>query len=225
MKSSKHTKETDAWAALDGRQKSGLVRTLHWFHFRRPQLARSWRKEEVITWELLTALQILPRSFFLGELLKRIAQQATESENVCAYLLDPLGDLEIEEYPTLGLEGKWRNRRSDIGIRHENGARLWLEIKTRPTSSDELLTQLQDQRDALSNLCEDNLHGVVALLPETHSALKWPMIRWSAIVDTLDESVHLLSEGIEPEISRGYLKMATELRDRIDLHREPRLIK
>ena len=60
---------------------------------------------------------------------------------------------------------------------------------------------------------------------ETQSALKWPMIRWSAIVDTLDESVHLLSEGIEPEISRGYLKMATELRDRIDLHREPRLIK
>ncbi|OGA33426.1 MAG: hypothetical protein A3G80_06190 [Betaproteobacteria bacterium RIFCSPLOWO2_12_FULL_62_13b] len=51
--------EKAAWDKLQATQKSFVVRVLNWFHFRPTRIARSWVREEVLTWEFLRALKVL----------------------------------------------------------------------------------------------------------------------------------------------------------------------
>ena len=212
-------KETDAWAALQNGQKSRFVRALHFFHFRPNQLARSWKREEVITWELLAALQILPRAFFLGDLLKRIALRAPDVKEICSSLLHGLHTIEIEEYPSLELLGKFRNRKSDIGFRLYDSPRLWLEAKTISVTPTTLLPQLADQKAALKSLCAGKPHAVIALLPQSQTSIDWPTIHWKSVVASLDFCIKSL-EATDINYSRGYIEIAKELKNRIYSHPE-----
>jgi hypothetical protein len=69
MKRQIEENEPTAWAAMPHGQRSFVVRLLHFLHFRPRLLAKSWRGEEVLTWELLQCLHVLPRSLFLAPLL------------------------------------------------------------------------------------------------------------------------------------------------------------
>ena len=123
-----------------------MVRVLDWFHYRRPQIARSWTREEVLTWEMLRALAILPRRVFLGPLLQRIGQCNPSIQGLTGHLQSALGRIEVEEYPSLGLSGALRNRAGDIGFRHPDGTRLWLEAKSVVVPPQKLLQQLTSRR-------------------------------------------------------------------------------
>ena len=62
------------WLATKLEQRSFLVQVLHWFHFRPARLERSWVSEEVLTWELLRTLELLPQSVFLTPLLQVVSR-------------------------------------------------------------------------------------------------------------------------------------------------------
>jgi hypothetical protein len=92
--------ERTAWARLPKGQKSYIVRVLDWFHYRRPQIARSWMREEVLTWEMLHALAILPRRVFLGPLLHMVGQRNPPIQELASHLLSALSSLDLDEYPS-----------------------------------------------------------------------------------------------------------------------------
>jgi hypothetical protein len=211
--------EVSAWSATVPGQRSFVVRLLHWFHFRPAQLSRSWKKEEVLTWELLQCLHLLPRSCFLGPLLSQIELAAPETVTVVARLKSNLGAVEIDEYPSLGLNGHLQNRRADIGFCLRPSPVLWVEAKTLETSLQDLHQQLSDEYDALCSLPGISMARLVALLPSRQPHPAWPSIYWSDIVAVLDGCrKQLLSLSLDPDISRGYVLLAGELRDRILSH-------
>jgi hypothetical protein len=211
--------EVSAWSATVPEQRSFVVRLLHWFHFRPSQLARSWKKEEVLIWELLQCLHLLPRSCFLAPLLSQIQLCAPEAADLIVQFKADLGAVEIDEYPSLGLNGHLRNRRADIGFRLRPGPVLWIEAKTSEVSSQDLYQQLSDEYDALRSLAGISMARLVALIPASQARPSWPSISWSDIVAVLGECrARLLSLSPDPDISRGYVLLADELQDRIVSH-------
>ena len=75
------------WLLTVPEQRSFLVEVLHWFHYRATALKRAWTKEEVLTWELLRALELLPQSMFLMPLLYGIAELSSDSKAAVLPLL------------------------------------------------------------------------------------------------------------------------------------------
>ncbi len=157
--------ERTAWARLPVGQKSYVARVLDWFHLRRPQIARSWTREELPTLELLRALAVLPRYAFLGPLLKRIGQCNGPIRELTRHLQSALGGIEIDVYPSRGLSGRLCNRAGGIGFRHPDGTRLWLEVNTAGVSTQELLRQVIDLQEALNRITKSETSCVVLLLP------------------------------------------------------------
>jgi len=211
--------EVDAWGRLSIKQKSFVVRVLNWFHFRRPQIGKSWTREEVLTWEMLRALTILPRRVFLGPLLEEIGQRSPSLQILTQHLLAKLGSVEIDEYPSLKLPGALQNRRSDIGLRHPDGTRLWLEAKTFAVSLKDLHKQLADQQKAISLLCDKKASQVIALVPSVDRHLAWPSIRWAEVAKVLQEAQQRLdgTRSVAGDMD-GYKLVARELCDRILTH-------
>ena len=90
--------ENATWVTLDKTQKSYAVLVLYWFHFRPKDLAHSWTREEVLTWEFLHALKILPLRVFLSRLIERIGLRNPS----CANLTAPIRAYVISAEPTAG---------------------------------------------------------------------------------------------------------------------------
>ncbi len=210
--------ENVTWVTLNETQKSFTVRVLNWFHFRPKALAHSWTREEVLTWEFLHALKILPQRVFLSRLIERIGLRNPSCANLTAHLQSAASSIEIDEYPSLHLTGKLINRRSDIGFRHPDGTQLWLEAKTE-TKIKQLQQQMQDQQDALNRITGGNDSRVIALLPSVDVTSELPAISWSDVSEILEQAQSLLLTANNPSRDMdGYLLIAKELYDRIQTH-------
>lgn len=72
--------EFKLWAEADQWLKSYVVKILHWFHYRPGRLKASWKQEEVLAWELLRALDVLPQRLLLRPLLERIASSSSDAD-------------------------------------------------------------------------------------------------------------------------------------------------
>lgn len=211
--------ERTAWIVLRDDQKSRLVRNLNWFHFRPRQIARSWRREEVLTWEVLHALQVLPRRALLGPFIQVCARRNPAIEDIATHLARHLADVKIIEYPLLGLKGTKGNCRSDIGLACEDGTQLWIEAKTAREPHRVLLAQLSDQQTALKNLKPTRDSRVVALIPSSQPQVEWPAIRWRDVSDVLAVGIETLRKTkCVPGDMDGYISIADELRKRILTH-------
>jgi hypothetical protein len=215
--------EKAAWDnELDPRQKSFVVRLLNWFHFRPSQLAQSWKREEVLTWELFRAMQVLPRRLFLGRLAARISLRNPSCLSLTDHLRASIGDIEVIAYPLLELKGSLRNRRSDIGLRHPDGTQLWLEAKTvflTPRGLLDLQQQLQDQQESLHRITGEKTSRVIALVPSKDAIDAFPAISWTDIVDVLRQTrSELENTNNATHDMSGYLFIARELHDRIKTH-------
>ena len=137
-----------------------------------------WTREEVLTWETVRALDLLPRDLFLRPLLRELAS-SNGSVHTCASLLAARHEeIAVHAFPSMGLTGPKRNRRSDIGL-ETPGAVLWIEAKTTHLKISALVGQLQDQANALRVLADGRAHAVAALLPDDHPAPDWATVRWS----------------------------------------------
>lgn len=214
--------EKTAWDELADGQKSFAVRMLHWFSYRPRAVARSWMREEVLTWELLNALKVLPRRVCLVPLLETIAFRNSACKSIIDHLLPAEPDLIIDEYPRLCLTGALRNRRSDIGLRHPDGTQLWLEAKTvRMTkqAGRDLEQQLKDQQEALTRISGDKPSCVVALLAGDDAVDGFAAISWQDIAELFEKArAALASQNNVSGDMNGYLLMISELRDRILTH-------
>jgi hypothetical protein len=130
-----------------------------------------------------------------------------------------LDRLEIEEYPTMGLRGALRNRRSDIGIVSATGPRLWIEAKTVVVPARVLHDQLVHEETALRNPAGKLAGNVVALVPRQQAHPNWPCIHWGDVADSLTLCVQSLqSSSLGGDVCRGYILLAEELRNRIMSH-------
>jgi len=211
--------EFSRWARLDAGQKSYTVQVLHWFHYRPGAVAQSWTREEVLTWELVRGIDILPRDLFLAPLLLKIGALGAGAAKVARTLAADPQTVEVDPFPSLQLKGVKRNRRSDIGLVGQSGVTLWLEVKTGPFKPSALLSQLDDQREALHVLCDGKPCGVVALLPAGHPAPAWPTLRWDVVSSILLTCIDALTNGPAPEsFRRGLSAVARELHQRISTH-------
>jgi hypothetical protein len=211
--------EFSRWASLDVGQKSYTVQVLHWFHYRPGAVAQSWTREEVLTWELVRALDILPRDLFLAPLLLKISELGADAARVARPLAADPQTVRVDPFPSLQLKGAKRNRRSDIGLIGQSGLTLWLELKTGPFKPTPLLSQLDDQREALRVLCNGKPCAVVPLLPAGRPAPALPTLRWDVVSFILMSCIGALTNGPEPEsLRRGLRAVARELYQRIGTH-------
>lgn len=212
-------KETTAWRDAVDEQKSYLVQVLHWFYFRPAHLRQSWIKEEVLTWELLRALELLPQRFFIADLVKRITGPSPELRLICQELTESVPNITIEPYPSLKLAGGKQNSRSDIGFNAIGGGRLWLEAKTTTVKPAILTEQLQTQASALGNESTGKSHAVVALLPAKQDCGDWPALRWNDVCLSLTHCrEEIKSQSTPDDLWRGYLILVDELLARIQTH-------
>ena len=214
--------EKAAWDKLDAAKKSFVIRVLNWFHFRPGQLAESWEREEVLTWELFRAFEVLPRRLFLFPLLDLISQRNASCAGLVSHLQSAGGSLQIDAYPLMRLTGSKRNRRSDIGIAHPDGTQLWLEAKTVILTSkgvEELQQQLQDQQEALEGITGNNSSKVVALVTSRDEADRFPVITWADVLCALESTIaDLTALNSDSNDFGGYLLVARELHGRIRGH-------
>jgi hypothetical protein len=121
--------EVAYWRTTSPEQRSYLVEVLHWFYYRTPALKRSWAREEALTWELLRALEVLPQSLFVRPLIQTIRGLAAELQPAADCLLKS-PRIHVCRYPSLGLSGRKRNCRGDIGFGLDEVPLVWLEAKT-----------------------------------------------------------------------------------------------
>ena len=211
------------WADLAENQKSYTVQVLHWFHYRPNAIGRSWTREEVLTWETVRALDLLPRDLFLRPLLGELAS-SNGSVHTCASLLAARHEeIAVHAFPSMGITGPKRNRRSDIGL-ETPGAVLWIEAKTTHIKISALVGQLQDQANALRVLADGRAHAVAALLPDDHPAPDWATVRWSTVATLLMRCRDAIEAAAVPEsFRRGFVVLTSELLARLQGHCTPLL--
>lgn len=210
--------EFDLWAKTSHQQRSFLVEVLHWFHYRPAALKKSWAREEVLTWELVRALKILPQKSFVYPLVQKIATLGHLAKDVAAPIL-ALERIVVTPYPTLGLHGGKRNCKSDIGLGNTEFPTIWIEAKTSRFKPDDLREQLHQQDAAMKTLYPQAQTLLVTLLPTSRSLEEFPNISWDDVVAILASGITLLEEERLPfDISYGYCTIARELIDRIESH-------
>ena len=207
------------WLATSPEQRSFVVRVLRWFYFRSStHLKRPWVSEEVLTWELLLVLQLLPQTVFLRPLLHEIAQLSPRTQRVVSPLL-AVQRIEVFRYPSLKLEGSKKNCRSDIGIGTSIGATLWLEAKTAPFNKTTFRKQLDQQRRALSSQFPRDPTALVTLLPERDALRQVPNLSWTSVASALHAGIEKLrATGLSDDVRYGYERLAMELAERIESH-------
>lgn len=213
------TNEFELWLCADRRQKSYLVNVLHWFHYRRGRLFTSWKQEEVLTWELLRALEILPQRLFARRLMEHVGSLSPAAGKAVRFA-DGAAMIEITPYPNLEMSGSKRNCRSDIGLgRVGERPNIWLEAKTARFKEAHLREQLDQQASAMTALLDGTPHVLVTLLPEQRSIAGYPNLSWNQVVSELESCIASLSRLLpEADLVRGYSLMAKELIDRIQSH-------
>lgn len=214
------TKATESahWDDTTHGQRSFMVEVLHWFHYRPTALKRSWVKEEVLTWELLRALELLPQSMFLRPLLQHISGLSDEAREATEPLLaSPI--VEVARYPSLHLTGLQRNCASDIGFGPKPHPPVWIEAKTAPFRIDSFREQLLQQKTALNVLLPGSPTVVVALLPHGMETPDAPTISWREVAGLFGAGVALLRNAVaSDDLRKGYESLATELVQRITTH-------
>ena len=203
-------RETILWNQASNKDKSYTTKLLDFFWYRNKQLKKSWRKEEVITFELLRALEILPRDYFLRPLLAKIQQAAPETQEVAKKLRAKTHEVEIHPFPNLHEKG---NKRSDIGLATPQ-ATLWIEIKTNNKGSKNLPKQIQNQQEALKKQTTNQQQAVIALLTPNYE-YKGAQINWKDIKELLRNCEKKL-ETQDKKIVQGLTHIAKELGDRIE---------
>ena len=209
--------ESKLWAGADLRQKSYVVQILHWFHYRPTRLRSSWKQEEVLTWELIRALDVLPQRLFLRPILARIASLGSEAAVAVRSLGE--GRINVTPYPSLELSGSKRNCKSDIGLGLNGRPIIWLEAKTASFRSSDLEAQLRQQELAMSTLLPGIPKVLITLLPEQRSLGTFPNLSWDDVLNVLRSfQVELVSAIPEPDLAHGYRALAAELADRIESH-------
>ena len=205
------------WADADPRQKSHLVQILHWFHYRPNRLKASWRQEEVLTWELLRALEVLPQSLFLARLLRVLASSSTRVDAAVKSLGE--GRVKVTPYPSLELTGGKRNCKSDIGLGLDGRPTIWIEAKTASFRASDLENQLRQQESAMTVLFPDAPNALVTLLPAPRALNSFPNISWDDVLAALRACEQEIPLAIpNTELSYGYRLLASELAERIVSH-------
>ncbi|WP_313643726.1 hypothetical protein [Stenotrophomonas sp.] len=209
--------EVQLWRDADSRQKSFVVQVLHWFHFRPNRLKASWKQEEVLTWELLRAMDVLPHKTFLLPLLERIAEVDPAAGNAVATLL-ACDEIVITAYPTLGLKGNKINCKSDIGIGTPNAPFIWIEAKTAKFRSADLHAQLRQQQAAMQSMMPNESPLLLTLLPESRAVPGFPNLAWTDVEHLLEDCTERLLSSLDRDSARGYVVIARELQQRIKSH-------
>jgi len=211
----KKINEKKLWDNLDNKNKSYTTRVLNFFHYRRNKIGQSWKREEVLTWELIRALDILPRDYFLTELLNFLVKKnKKELTDIAVKLLEKPCDVEVIAYPKLNLPGNKKNSASDIEI-FLDGFRLWIEAKTVIVKKDELLAQIKTQEKALQKM-NGNKSCVIALVPQGQQT-ETTCFYWQDIKTIFETALQKMEETYKDDLNfiRGYKKLAEELIDRI----------
>jgi hypothetical protein len=207
------------WEKAPSSSKSYLVQVLHWFHYRPHALKGSWRHEEVLTWELIRALEILPADCFVEGLVRLIGSKSEALAEVTTSLLSCLDDVTVTPYPSLQLDGSKRNCRADVGLGVPDGAQLWVEVKTGRAAARSLSAQLRAQVNALQRIAAPAPAAVVALLPDGMAATEVPSVSWSEVCAVLTKGLERLAVAVPAKPTRrGYERLAEELRSRIESH-------
>lgn len=207
--------EKKLWDRLDKNSKSYTVRVLNFFHYRRNRIGQSWKREEVLTWELIRALDVLPKNYFLKELLEYIVENKKELAPVAKNLIKKLDKICIIPYPKLNLSGNKKNSASDIELSYKN-IKLWIEAKTVPIRKEELRKQILSQTEALSKINNGSNFGVIALIPETQESTT-VFLYWSDMKKIFEKALYKIEHNYQNDIDliRGYQIIAKELINRI----------
>jgi hypothetical protein len=209
--------EFKLWADADNRQKSYVVQILHWFHYRPTRLRSSWKQEEVLTWELIRVLDVLPQNLFLRPLLTRIALLSSQAEAVVRSLGE--GRINVTPYPSLELSGSKRNCKSDIGLGLDGRPTIWIEAKTASFRASELETQLRQQESSMTSLMPETPKLLITLLPAPRALNTFPNLSWDDVLTVLRSFEHEVSAAIpQSDLSHGYRLLAVELAERIESH-------
>jgi len=161
--------ENKLWGKLDENSKSYTVRVLNFFHYRRNIIGQYWKREEVLTWELIRALDTLPKNYFLKELLRYIIKNKKELASVAENLIEKPNEVCVIPYPKLNLPGNENNSASDMELSYKN-TKLWIEAKTTPIRKEKLREQILTQTNALSKINNGSNFGVIALIPKTQES-------------------------------------------------------
>lgn len=209
--------EFKLWADADRRQKSYVVQILHWFHYRPTRLKASWKQEEVLTWELARALDVLPQSLFLRPLLRRIAALSSQADATVRSLGE--GRINVTPYPSLELSGSKRNCKSDIGLGLDGRPTIWIEAKTASFRASDLEVQLRQQESSMALLMPDIHKVLITLLPTPRALDTFPNLSWDDVLVVLRSFEHEITSAIpQSDLSHGYRLLALELAERIESH-------
>lgn len=215
--------EYSNWKALPEGQKSFAVQVMHYFRYRTRLIPSSWTREEVLTWELYRALQVLPRSLLLEPLMRLCATTGSDAAATMSELLRDASNVKLVAYPRLRLDGNRRNSASDLGFFLHGNDRVWIEAKTAVVKPKVLTEQLQTQRERIRELSVDASTVVVALLPVAQEGAFESSIRWTDIVVLLEGTLQSLRDHPSSELTGGLILVANELRERV-LGHDPLLV-
>lgn len=215
--------EFSNWEALPEGQKSFAVQLMHYFHYRPKLIPSSWSREEVLTWELYRALEVLPRSLFLEPLMMLCATTGFSAAASISELLRDVSNVRLVAHPRLGLGGNKRNSASDLGFGVFDSQRVWIEAKTAVIKRTVLSQQLQTHNARICELAGSAPCAIIALLPASQEAGSEPSIRWADIVLLLERALEFLRDHPSKDLTPGLILVANELRERIFGH-VPRLV-
>ena len=205
------TNESEDWKNLKEEEKSYTVRVLNWFHFKNNR--QSWLKEEVITWELIRLLQIVPSKCLLKNLLIKIKDKNSSINKIINSIIDEIDTIKVEPYPLLGLNGNKKKSRSDIGIETERFG-LWIEVKTQIINEEKLKEQIKKQKIS-PYFNKDKSRAIISLIPENQN-YKEEKITWNNLLDVIKESYKSIKNE-NNKMFGGYETMLKELINRIEL--------
>ena len=210
----KKSKDREEWIKLSDKEKSFGIKLLYHFHYKKKGIC--WRNEEAITWELIRALDVLPRDYFLKEFLLTVNEKNPSLSNILEKLIKNMHEVQVEEYPRLGLIGSKWNSKSDIGLRIDNAC-LWIEVKTQKDKN--LKEQIKTEKSS-PNLMKNNLKGVVALIPRVQE-LNSEKIYWKDVLSVLEKTAEKIDkEANNNKTMKGYSKICHELLNRIKSWKE-----
>jgi len=207
--------EKKLWDKLDENSKSYTVRVLNFFHYRRNKIGQSWKREEALTWELIRALDTLPKNYFLKELLRYIIENKKELASVAENLIEKPNEVYVIPYPKLNLPGNKKNSASDMELSYKN-TKLWIEAKTTPIRKEELREQILTQTNALSKINNGSNFGVIALIPKTQES-STVFLYWSDLRKIFEKALYEMENNYknDSDLIRGYKTIAEELINRI----------
>lgn len=209
--------EFELWAGADHRQKSYVVQILHWFHYRPTRLKACWKQEEVLTWELIRALEVLPQSLFLHPLL-RLLEPVNARVEAAVHSLGK-DRIIVTPYPSLELSGSKRNCKSDIGLGSNGRPTIWIEAKTASFRASDLEAQLSQQEAAMARLLPEKPTALVTLLPTARRLSGFPNLSWDDVLKTLRLFEAAVASAVpDLDMSYGYRLLAAELAERIESH-------